>query len=449
MKKAKKMQNISLKIAILGFGKEGQSTLKYLEKTRAFKNAEIWICDKNKGLKIPARYHKKLGENYLTELHKFDIVFRSPGIPYLHPEIQNAKRAGTIISSATKLFFAEIYSLKNPPKIIGITGSKGKGTTSTLIAKILSESGEKVILAGNIGRPMLDALSKVHNAEIIVLELSSFQLQDLLFSPHIAVVLDIFPDHLDHHKHVREYVNAKVNIGKFQKRSDMIFYFANKHGSQAIAKKSPAQKISVLPTSQGLHKNYDMAISVTRKLGVSEKTIKKAILNFHGLEHRLEHVRTLQQHTDKLKNVGISFYNDSAATNPEATAAAIRTLTTNNQKLITNVILIIGGRDKGLPYKPLIQAAKESKNLKFIFLIGENKHTLKRALTNKKYQIITHKTLADAVKHAYKSAQLLVTNYQLPVTVLFSPASTSFDMFKNYAERGKIFKKLVHSLSKK
>ena len=203
-----------MNIAILGFGREGKSTLKFLKKSPSFKNAQISVLD------------KKTGKNYLKKLLNFDFVFRSPGVPYNLPEIQKAIKNGVKFSSATALFFDETKKRKNV-KIIGITGTKGKGTTSTLLYKILkacgkprtrasSLRGRNVLLAGNIGKSPLDLIPKLKNNSIIILELSSFQLQDLKKSPDIAIILNIFPDHMDSHKTFSEYINAKSSISKFQ-----------------------------------------------------------------------------------------------------------------------------------------------------------------------------------------------------------------------------------------
>src|SRR6266404_4030146 len=179
-----------MKIAILGFGREGQSTLKFLQKSHLFKNSEFWIVAKKVAAKIPRGIHRQIGRSYLKNLEKFDVIFRSPGIPYNLPELVRARKNGVIFSSLTKLFFAHC-----PGKIIGITGTKGKGTTATLLYNIMRAARIPVFLAGNIGKPALDILPLVKKNSYVILELSSFQLQDLTVSPPIDAVLDIFPDH--------------------------------------------------------------------------------------------------------------------------------------------------------------------------------------------------------------------------------------------------------------
>ncbi len=442
-----------MKIAILGLGREGKAVLKYLRKNPQYKKAEISILD------------KKLDKNYLNNLAQFDVVFRSPGIPYNLPEIQNAVKKGVNFSSATQLFFEQLRGITQNKrgttqnndwykniKVIGITGTKGKGTTSTLLYKILKAAKKDVYLAGNIGKPAIEIMPKIKKNSIVILELSSFQLQDLEHSPDIAVVLNLFEDHLDSHKDFKEYVSAKANIAKWQKKTDKIFYDASNKWSRWIAQKSKAQKtpISLFQYSQefknkiniknlkipGGHnlKNVIMAAAVARSLNIKPEIIKKVIKNYRGMEHRLELVNS-----KVLKNLRINFYNDSASTNPYTAAAAIRAFP-NQPK-----ILICGGKDKGLDYSPLAKALKNS-NTKMIILFGENKKKIKKVISKQKLVIREVKNLNHAIQLAYKIAKSLVTGCQLPVTILFSPAAASFDMFKDYKDRGEKFKEIVKRL---
>jgi len=440
VKKTKSKENP--KIGILGFGREGKSLLRFLTASSLWQGSEIWVLDKKIDAKMQINAHDakkvkwQLGKNYLKNLSEFEIIFRSPGIPYLSKEIQRAKRHGTVISSATKLFF----SLVPREKIIGITGSKGKGTTSTLLAHILENAGCKTILAGNIGKPMLDIVSRARRADYVVLELSSFQLHDLTVSPHTAVMLDIFPEHLDHHRTIAEYLNAKMNLGRFQKKADAIFYFADNSQSRAIAKKSPARKFPVYPTEKNPRKNFEMAKAVAQFLNIPAATIKKTIVSFRGLEHRLEFVRTIRPYSTVLKNSGISFWNDSAATNPTATAAAVKTFR-------NPIFLIAGGKDKGLDYTILARAIRTSRHVKLVVLYGENKTEMAREIRkfNVRIKIRTTTHLTAALTVAFDASKDIVGSHS-PVTILFSPASASFDQFKNYSERGAQFKKAVRTL---
>ncbi len=430
-----------MKIAILGFAREGRSVLEFLKKDKEFKGAEIFIVDKKSTIKLPRGYRAQLGKNYLKHLEEFDVIFRSPGIPYLLPEIQKAKKQGVEISSATNLFFERC-----PGMIIGITGTKGKGTTSTLLFKILKASGKKVFLAGNIGKPALDILPKIDKKSIVIFELSSFQLQDLKKSPHIAAVLDIFPDHLDAHKNLEEYYDAKANIGRYQKSGDKIFFFKNSALSNKVAGQGKGKKIAVDEKSfklfppndlfvKGSHnfKNAVVAATIAKNLGVPEKIILKSVFKFKGTEHRIELARKI------IKNgKTIYFYNDSASTNPQTAAAAIKAFPNENK------ILIAGGQDKNLDYKPLAEALKNSKT-NLVILFGENKNKIRKAINRSGVPVKVVKTMKEAVMTAYRQA----TNYQLLTAncnILLSPAATSFDMFENYADRGKKFKKIVKQL---
>jgi len=429
----------TMKIAILGFGREGKSTLKFLKKNQP--KAEIKILD------------RKLDKNYLKNLSDFNIVYRSPGVPYNLPEIQKAIKSDVKFSSSTQLFFDK--AKKIGCKIIGITGTKGKGTTATLLYKILKACNKPVYLAGNIGKPAIEILNKLKRNSIVILELSSFQLQDLKKSPAIAVILDIFPDHLDAHKNINEYFNAKSAIAKFQNPNDKIFYFSDNRRSKWIASKSRAKKIPVqfldvgrpkiwmsdvqkLIKMPGEHnfKNAVMAATVALSLGCPKEKIIKVVKNFPGNEHRLELARKIMIRQAHHKNKSlIYFYNDSASTNPQTAAVAIRAFKEPK-------ILIAGGKDKGLNYSPLSQAIKNS-NTKLVVLFGENKNKIEKTISKSGVPIKLVKNLKDAVETAYHYS---IFHIQHSTFIIFSPASASFDIFKDYADRGKKFKELVKNL---
>ena len=340
-----------MKLAILGFGREGKSVLNFLRKSKTLRGDEIFILDKNPNIKIPKSVHAITGKNCLKHLRGIDVVFRSPGIPYNLPELQRARKTGVLFSSATKLFFGAISheSIVNSHLlVIGITGTKGKGTTATILYNILKNAGEDVFLAGNIGIPALDLIPKIesrvtnrksvvksHKSVFVILELSSFQLQDLEVSPSIAVVTDVFPDHQDSHKNLAEYYNAKTRIARYQKKTDSVFFMANNAMSRQIASKSKGRKIAVDEKTfslfsekdlkiRGDHnfKNAAMAATVAKNLGVATRVIVESVKKFAGTEHRLEFVRRIG---------GVEFYNDSASTNPHTTAAAIRAFATSDK----------------------------------------------------------------------------------------------------------------------
>lgn len=436
-----------MNIAILGFGQEGKAVLKYLKKSAKYKKANIKILD------------KKLNKDYLKNLEQFDIIFRSPGIPYNLPEIQEAIKKEVKISSSTKIFFEEINKMvrHGSPQVIGITGTKGKGTTSTLLYKILKTAKKDVYLAGNIGKPAIELLSKIKKNSIIILELSSFQLQDLMKSPNIAIVLDVFQDHLDSHKNFKEYIEAKSSISKFQNSNDKIFYFPDNKYSRLIADKSKGKKIPVLINEFELfsrkdlkiagehnYKNAVMAATIAKNIGIGNDIIKKEVKNFRGLEHRLEFIRVIRVNSHFSRR--IYFYNDSASTNPFTAIAAIKSFKELK-------ILICGGKDKNLDYSPFAKALKNS-NTKLIILFGENKQKIAKAISNRKYQVSSSKykirlakDLKSAINLAYETGKKLINQLtNQPITIIFSPASASFDMFKDYKDRGEKFKKLVKEL---
>ncbi|KKS80101.1 MAG: UDP-N-acetylmuramoyl-L-alanyl-D-glutamate synthetase [Candidatus Beckwithbacteria bacterium GW2011_GWA2_43_10] len=291
------MQFVNKKIAILGLGEEGQ-------------DVRAWLKSNSEGCRI-----KVFDKITTTDLTAFDIIFRSPGFWRLSPMVKKAASAGAVITSATKLFF-EVC----PCPIIGVTGTKGKGTTASLITQILKQAGKSIYLAGNIGKPMLQLLSNLKVADWVCLELSSFQLQDLTVSPHIAVVLNITSDHLDIHQDVNEYRQAKTNILRYQKPDDYAVINRDYQTTKSMAALTKA-KVSFFSRHglsldhrriqlRGEHnlENIAAAMAAARLVGVDNKIIKQTVYAFKGLEHRLELVREINQ---------VKFYNDSFSTTPD------------------------------------------------------------------------------------------------------------------------------------
>ncbi|MBM3205276.1 UDP-N-acetylmuramoyl-L-alanine--D-glutamate ligase [Candidatus Shapirobacteria bacterium] len=441
------------KVAVLGFGIEGQDLCRFLLKQKA----KITVFDQKE--KLPqkeslvcqqAGVDFKLGEDCLTKLQGFKFIFRSPGFRRLSPEILQAEKEGAQISSATKLFFELCLG-----KIIGVTGTKGKGTTATLIYEILQKDRQRVFLAGNVGQPMLGLLPRVQKGDWVVLELSSFQLQDLTQSPHLAVVLFITSEHLDYHQDKKEYVEAKANLVRFQKENDLSVLNADDLVSSSFAGLTPGKiycfsrrkkvngvyvlkkqiflfKEKLGSTEQlqllGEH-NWDNVCAATLAAflaGASKEAIKKTIFSFKGLEHRLEWVRDLK---------GISFYNDSFSTTPETTMAAIKSF----QKPI---VLIAGGSEKGSDYTQLGQEITHS-TVKTLILIGQMAGKIKKAVLKAGFQgeilFQPAKTMPAIVELAFKKAPK-------GGVVLLSPACASFDLFLDYKDRGQQFKENVQAL---
>lgn len=374
----------------------------------------------------------------------FDIVFRHTSVP--PSDVMDAKK----VMTATQIFFDEC---KAP--IIGVTGTKGKGTTSTLIANMLEAAGKKAWLVGNVGLPALSVLSQIQQDEnsVVVYEMSSFQLWDLRKSPETAVVLLIEPDHLDVHTNFDEYVDAKKNIARFQKEDDLITFHPTNQYSQQIADTSLAKNKKRYLTPEGAYvkesmisiedvticgvnevalpgkhnlQNICAAITATWKYTQDVEAMKKAIIEFHGLEHRLEKVKTIS---------GVTFYNDSFSSAPAAAIAAVKSFERPE-------IVILGGYDKGGDYSSLAQALARQQNIKQVLLIGQNKSKIAAELDQSgfsKYMIIETTDFESIIKAAYKMAED-------GDIVLLSPASASFGMFKNFYERGSQFKKIVNTL---
>lgn len=317
------------KILILGFGREGKDTLLFLKKL--FPKKKIGIADKNSKFKNQKSKLVKwyLGENYLEALKNYDVIIKSPGIPA--KILPKFRRAGQIITSQTEIFFDNC-----PGEIVGITGTKGKSTTTSLIYDILKKGGLKAHLVGNIGKPVLNLLFSATPRDIYVYELSSHQLYNLKKSPHVAVLLNIYPEHLDYYRNFKEYAQAKANITFHQTSNDYLIYNSGDKLVSQIASKSKAKIIPIKGEYYDLDRNAARAVGELFK--ISKKKIEEAIKNFKPLSHRLELVGTFK---------GITFYNDALATIPEATMAAIKTL---GDKVET---IMLGGYDRGIGFKDL------------------------------------------------------------------------------------------------
>ena len=414
-------------VLILGFGREGRDTFRFLRKLFPKKN--IGIADKNlqlltDNLKLKSvKWH--LGNNYLNALKNYDVIIKSPGIP-LMSDINKQK-----ISSQTEIFFENC-----PGKIVGITGTKGKSTTTSLIYKILKEGSVKAHLVGNIGKPVLSFLSKdvqgrtLNRRDIFVYELSSHQLYNLKKSPHIAVFLNIYPEHLDYYRNFNEYLKAKANITKYQTKKDFLVYNSGDKLVREIAKKSQAIKIPIKGVYYDLDKNTARAVGKLFK--IPKTTIEKAIREFKPLPHRLELVGTFK---------GITFYNDALSTIPETAILAMKTL---GKKVQT---IMLGGFDRKIDFKKLAKQVLKQKNIKTVILFpttGEKiwKEILKESKGKKVHVPFFVNNMVDAVKLAYQYTEK-------GKNCLLSCASPSFSIFRDYKEKGNLFKKYVKSYGKR
>jgi len=427
------------KFAVLGLGIEGKDAINFLLENwgevtlfdqKEEKDIDFGGIDKSK-IKIVC------GPKYLENgLKGFDYIVRSPGIYRYLPEIVEAEKTGVKITSAVKMFFDLCKG-----KIIGVTGTKGKGTTSTLIYNILKADGKDVYLAGNVGKPYLELLSKLKKDSWVILEMSSFQLIDMDKSPNIAVVLNITEDHMDWHKDREEYLNAKKNIVRYQQPKDTALINIEYETSKSFAKVATGKvdffskkliegkyKENLLLRGEHNLENIAAAVEVAKIVGVNEDVILKTVRNFKGLEHRLELVAEID---------GVKYYNDSFATGPQPTIAAIRSFTEDET-------IILGGSDKGLDYGELRHEIEKKENVKNLILIGDVGQQLFDTFkgTTFKGQIINlgFVSMTEIVK---KSAEITKSGG----VVILSPAAASFDMFKNYKDRGNQFKEAVLNLS--
>lgn len=448
------------KIAVLGFGVEGVASAKYLHEKGAF----VWVLDKRKKEELDQRFVSAieglgvpfiLGDNYLSDLSQFDMIVRSPGVKRSAPELVQAEKDGVVITSQIKLFFDLC-----PAKIIGVTGTKGKGTTSSLIYEMLKLAGRDVYLGGNIGFPPFAFLNQLTGQSIVVLELSSFQLQDLRKSPHIAVMLMVTSEHLDYHATVEEYVEAKRNILRFQTQNDFailnrdypatnesdihtegkIFFVSRERetdngcfalgGKVVIRKNGSDQEIIkiediFLPGKHNLE-NVCAAVMAAHLSGVGREEITHVLKNFKGLEHRLELVKEVD---------GVKYYDDSFSTTPETAIAAIEAF--DNPE-----ILILGGSSKKSDFSELGRVIRNAKNIKAIIGIGEEWDEIKLHITHTSSQIL----LIEGATNMDQIVQAASKVAKPGDVVILSPACASFDMFKNYKERGEQFKKAVIAL---
>ena len=418
------------KILILGFGREGRDTFRFLR--RLFPGKMIGVADRLKISDLRFKIKDKrvklhLGENYLKALKNYDVIIKSPGIPFkILPRTDLRK-----IASQTKIFFENC-----PGRIVGITGTKGKSTTASLIYKILKEGSVKAHLVGNIGKPVLSFLSKdvqgrtLNRRDIFVYELSSHQLYNLKKSPHIAVFLNIYPEHLDYYRNFNEYLKAKANITKYQTKKDFLVYNSGDKLVREIAKKSQAIKIPIKGVYYDLDKNTARAVGKLFK--IPKTTIEKAIREFKPLPHRLELVGTFK---------GITFYNDALSTIPETAILAMKTL---GKKVQT---IMLGGFDRKIDFKKLAKHVLKQKNIKTVILFpttGEKiwKEILKESKGKKVHVPFFVNNMVDAVKLAYQYTEK-------GKNCLLSCASPSFSIFRDYKEKGNLFKKYVKSYGKR
>ena len=429
--------------------------------------AQVTLCDQKKSIEDFGDYADtlrrlnvalSLGEHYTDGFAGQDIIMRTPGYEYFKPELQAAKAAGAMVTSEVELFFEFC-----PCEIVAVTGSDGKTTTTTLISKMFEVAGRKVFLGGNIGAALLPQLADVTPDAVAVVELSSFQLISMRRSPKVAVVTNVTPNHLDHHKDMQEYIDAKRNIllwqvppcravlgyenditramqsdckgeqvwftrlhetdrGAFLRASDDTLCYAE---NGVVTPVLPHTEIKL----RGLHNVENLLAAIAAVWGrVPVEAMRQVGSTFTGVEHRIEPVRVLD---------GVTYYNDSIASSPTRTIAGLRSF---DQK----IILIAGGYDKKIPYEPL--APEIIAHVKTLVLMGATGPRIEKAVRehpdfNESKLTILH---ADNMQHAVELARSAA---QPGDVVSLSPASASFDLYPNFEVRGRDYKKIVMQLS--
>ena len=447
------------KIAVLGAGVSNIPLLKQL----ACENCDVTLFDQKEKENINEDIQKLinekklkcfLGQNYLEGLKSFDIIFRSPSLLPSNPYLKEEESRGCYITTEVE----EVIKYA-PCKVIGITGSKGKTTTTTIVSKILENLGYNVYVGGNIGTPLFTKIEQLKETDIVVLELSSFQLMGMRTSPDIAVVTNISPDHLDIHGSYEEYINAKKYIFKNAKKNSILvlnsedeivknfahefegevrYFGTNSNLDTYYLKENKIwnKEKEIIDTTKLILKGEHNYINICAALSAIKDFIKdtsnlEAILkNIPSVPHRLEFVREID---------GVKWYNDSASTTPDKCLGGLSAFS-------EKIVLIAGGSDKNIPYTPLAKPVTEK--VSKLILFGQTKNKIYDAVmeevkrtNNRSLKIYVLDDLESAISVAKKVA---VSGE----VVLFSPASASFDMFKNAYQRGDIFKKLVNDIEK-
>ena len=443
-------------VAVIGIGVSNRPLIELL----LDRDVAVTACDKKSrealgavGDELEAHGCRlKLGEGYLSGLTE-DVIFRTPGMRPDLPQLTEAVQQGSVLTSEMEVFFDVC-----PCPKIAVTGSDGKTTTTTIIAELLKRAGKTVHLGGNIGHPLLAETGTMKPEDVAVLELSSFQLMTMARSPHIAVITNLAPNHLDVHKDFQEYINAKENIFTHQTDQDIAVFNADNpytaeeasrapgrarlfsrkkeladgvflRGEAIIARYAGAER-QVMTTSDiklpGVHniENYLAAIAAVDGL-VPDETIRDFAREFGGVEHRIELVRTRN---------GVRWYNDSIASSPSRTIAGLNSFP-------GKVILIAGGKDKGIPYDALGPVVND--HVKLLLLCGATAGVIRRAVEQSdNYDGLEILDVADY----HEAVSIADRRAREGDVVILSPASTSFDRFANFMERGKVFKEIVNQL---
>ena len=430
------------KVCFLGLGIDNLSLIRFL--IRQKKTSALTVADQRTKSQLAERYQSlskfkkigwQLGKNYDRNLARFEIIVRAPGYPLFSQNLAKANARGVTITSAVKLFLANAKTLN----IIGVTGTKGKGTTASLIHRLLKATGKKSYLGGNIGVPVFDFFPKLKKNDWVVLELSSFQLEDLEVSPKIAVITNFYPEHLspadafnpNYHQTLSGYWQSKLNIARLLDKKNLTVLNLNlkprlknkKINSRLIYFKK--SRLTSKLIGEHNRENVGAAVAVSKLIGLNQKLVAKAIANFKGLEHRLELTRNLKQ---------VSYYNDSFATTKESAITALKSFN-------RPIILLAGGADKGASFNKLAKEVKQ--RVKFVILFkGQASPKIKKQLLKVGFPA-TNITTVNSMRAAVRKAFKIACANEI---VLLSPACASFGLFKNYKQRGRLFKEQVRKL---
>jgi UDP-N-acetylmuramoylalanine--D-glutamate ligase len=435
-----------MQVAVLGFGSQGLSAFEYWTKL----GHDVTICDKSTDIVIPDGTATQIGDNYLDGLEKYDLLVRSPSV---HPHDIAKANPSVDIQSKVTTNTNEFFKVCPTKNTIGVTGTKGKGTTSTLIARMLEAAGHRVHLGGNIGTPPLEMLKEdIQADDWVVLELANFQLIDLKYSPKIGVCLMITPEHLDWHKNFDEYVTAKSQLFQWQSESDTAIFFAQNEFSKSIASSSKGRKIpyfeppgahvennQIVIDSQsicdvadvkllGAHNWENACAAVTAAWQITQDTeaIRSVVTSFGGLEHRLEFVRELD---------GVTYYNDSFGTTPETAIVAL-------ESFAQPKVAIVGGSDKGVPFDDMADAIIRN-NVHVLIAIGDTGPKIAEIVRGKGGTMKIIESL-DTMPEIVAAAREHARSGDV---VLLSTGCASFGLFENYKDRGEQFKQAVQALA--
>lgn len=452
---------VNRKVAIIGLGVSNLPLIDYFHE----KKACVTVFDSREIGEIPKDLMDKItnysiefsfGKNYLSKLKGYDLILRSPSCLPTVKELEEEAKRGAIVTTEVELLMKMC-----PCQIIGITGSDGKTTTTTLISEIIKKAGYTCFVGGNIGTPLFTKLCEISPEDKVVLELSSFQLMGMEVSPDVAVITNITPNHLNIHKDYNEYIEAKKNIFKYQNKDGILILNYDNEITRNCEKEAPGKVIffsskqklddgyivdgnvikecddrlrkHIIDTEEltikGKHNYENICASLAATKGLVDESVAIEIIKkFPGVEHRIEFVREIN---------GAKWYNDSASSTPTRTISGLNAFDKEE------IILIAGGADKNLDYTPLAKPVLEK--VKTLILMGETAGKIFEAV--KQEQDRENKELNIYMVDSLKQAVILAKRYSKPgQVVLFSPASTSFDMFKNMYERGNIFKELVNKM---